>query len=154
MPKGKHLKELRKQNVEVGKTMRAMALTMQDELESIGSETRARLITGFDGTLTAIERLAHGITIQKFVPDKNGDVNEVIYSLPPYWPALKWLADWNRQIINEGPKTIQEHTIDPEAKQLLKDFVQGDKDRPAPVAVEGVFQLGRNGDHDQPNTDD
>lgn len=142
MPKGKHLKEARHKSVEVENLMRSMSTAVRDELMVEGSEARARILASFDDTLTAIERLAHGLTVQKLVIDKEGNAEEIVYSLPPFWPALKWLADWGRQIVKEGPKTVQEHDIPEDTKKLLREFMQGGPNREAPRQQDGVYQLG------------
>jgi hypothetical protein len=111
-----------------------MTRLLQDELETKGSDVRAKILDSFDDTLAAVEALAHGITV------KNS--KDVVYSLPPHWPALKWLADWGRQILKQEATTVQEHRIDDETKQIMKDFIAEGRRRPPVIEEGGVFQLG------------
>ncbi len=146
MPKGKHLKAQREQARDVRSTVATMTRLLQDELETKGSDVRAKILDSFDDTLAAVEALAHGIKAVKTNPVSG---EEFVYSLPPHWPALKWLADWGRQILKQGPMTTQEHTIDDETKQIMKDFIQEGRKRQPVAQEEGVFMLGKpseNGD--------
>jgi hypothetical protein len=115
-----------------------MTRLLQDELETKGSDVRAKILASFDDTLAAVEALAHGIKLAK----NAGQENEFVYSLPPHWPALKWLADWSRQILKQEATTVQEHRIDDETKQIMKDFIAEGRKRPAVIESEGVYQLG------------
>jgi hypothetical protein len=137
MPKGKHLKAQREQAATVRSAVNSMTRLLQDELETKGSDVRAEILASFDDTLAAVEALAHGIIVES---TKGGD--KVVYSLPPHWPALKWLADWGRQILKQEATTVQEHRIDPETAQMMKDFIEEGRKRPAVIESEGVYQLG------------
>jgi len=137
MPSGKPLKKQREQAATVRQSVAAMTRVLQDELETKGSDVRAKILDSFDDTLAAVEALAHGIIVES---DK-GD-HKVVYSLPPHWPALKWLADWGRQILKQEATTVQEHRIDPETAQMMKDFIEEGRKRPPVMEEGGVYQLG------------
>lgn len=143
MPSGKPLKKQREQAATVRQSVAAMTRVLQDELETKGSDVRAKILASFDDTLAAVEALAHGIIV------KNS--KDVVYSLPPHWPALKWLADWGRQILKQEATTVQEHRIDPETAQMMKDFIEEGRKRPAVAQEGGVYQLGNVGDPEHSN---
>lgn len=115
-----------------------MTRLLQDELEIKGSDVRAKILDSFDDTLAAVEALAHGIKLAK----NAGQEDEFVYSLPPHWPALKWLADWGRQILKQEATQVMEHRIDPEAQKIMKEFIEEGRKRPAVIESEGVYQLG------------
>ena len=138
MPKGKSLKKQREQATTVRQSVATMTRLIQDELETKGSDVRSKILDSFDDTLAAVEALAHGIKLVK----SSGQEDEFVYSLPPHWPALKWLADWGRQILRQEATTVQEHRIDPETQQIMKEFIEEGRKRPAVAQAEGVYQLG------------
>jgi len=138
MPKGRSLKKQREQATTVRQSVATMTRLLQDELETKGSDVRAKILSSFDDTLAAVEALAHGIKLAK----NAGQEDEFVYSLPPHWPALKWLADWGRQILRQEATTVQEHRIDPATQQIMKDFIEEGRKRPAVAQAEGVYQLG------------
>ncbi len=143
MPSGKPLKKQREQAATVRLAVTSMTRLLQDELETKGSDVRTKILDSFDDTLAAVEALAHGIKLVK----NAGQEDEFVYSLPPHWPTLKWLADWGRQILKQEATTVQEHRIDDETKQIMKDFIAEGRKRPAVIESEGVYQLGRSGDN-------
>ena len=148
MPSGKPLKKQREQAATVRSAVTSMTRVLQDELETKGSDVRAKILDSFDDTLAAVEALAHGIKLAK----NAGQEDEFVYSLPPHWPALKWLADWGRQILKQEATTVQEHRIDPETAQMMKDFIEEGRKRPPVMEKGGVYQLGNGDDPDRGQT--
>lgn len=116
--------------------LRSMEYAVDQELNGMQDETRKRILEEFKDALDIIRGIAHGIRVVKSVVTFNGvdsgivcprcgdPTEEVVYTVPPYWPALKWIAEWGRQIIKEAPKKEVEHRLDPVALDLIRQQLQ------------------------------
>jgi len=115
------------------KVARSMMYTLDEELSQKGGEARARIINDFDNALEAVEKLAYGIRVQRPVATEAGlacgkcgtAVSDVVYHVPPFWPALRWMLEWGRQIIKEEPKKTVEHEYPPEVLEAMRRYVDG-----------------------------
>ena len=111
-----------------------MEQTIDEELGIKGSEARQRLLASFDDNFAAVQALANGIKKIGVVVARGGVVcnecgkpaDEIIYTVPPYWPTLRWLMDWQRQLIREEPKKTVEHTVDPVAMETMRKYIDKD----------------------------
>ncbi len=72
---------------------------LDGEFSKLNADTRKKLLENVEDLLGTAFNLATGITIQKFETDRRtGHVEEVIYSVPPYWPVIKYFLEWFREI--------------------------------------------------------
>lgn len=136
---------------------RSMMATIDEELTTKGNAARQKILSRQDDNISSIQRLADGIMVQAPLVTKNGmvchncgePVTDVVYRVPPYWPALRWLTDWNRQIIREAPARLVEHTVDPVALEAMRAYLDSNENpRDIPeVNDDGVIDLN----DDNPN---
>ena len=137
--------------------------TLDEELNKKGSEARARILADFDDSLEAVEHLAHGTKVLRQLPvTENGivchkcgsPVNEQVYTVPPFWPALRWKLEWGRQIIKEEPVKRVTHDLDPETVRLMRDYIDGPASAPVLLPApnsNGVINLHDPDDNDNPD---
>jgi len=140
-----------------------MMYTLDEELNKKGSEARARILSAFDNALAAVEQLAYGTkvigpvmaTAQGLACPKCGTaVEETVYRIPPYWPALRWMLDWGRQIIKEEPTKRVAHEYPPEALEAMRRYVGEPNSTPIMLPEpneNGVIDLRNSNDADDAN---
>lgn len=123
--------------------MAVLQQSMTDALDQQYAEmsvtTKAELLKNFEDILTASFRIMQGIYLRKF--DDDGE--EHIYSVPPYWPAIKYFLDWFREL---AKMTVAKsgRGIDSETTELLKSFLRDQEPHPSsnPTKEGGVVHLG------------
>ncbi len=124
MPKKPDLRPaqvLRKEDL--AKITASMTTALAAEFSSLNDDARKRLLENVEDLLETAFRLCNGITIQKFETDhKTGAVDEIIYTTPPFWPAIKYLMDWFRGIAENSKSATGLGLTDPEVKEFLKDY--------------------------------
>ena len=112
--------------------------TLDEELMQKGGEARARILNDFDDALEAVEKLAYGIRVQRPIANEAGlacpkcgeAIHDAVYHVPPFWPALRWMLEWGRQIIKEEPKKTVEHEYPPEVLEAMRRYVDGPASEP------------------------
>jgi hypothetical protein len=109
--------------------MRSIQYTLDEEINKKGGEARAEILNNMEGNLATVQALATGIKVQQplatdkgFVCNRCGSpVTEVVYTVPPFWPALRWLGEWARQLVKEEPnKGRVVHELSPETIAALR----------------------------------
>ena len=77
----------------------SLTKALNAEFSTLNEDTKKKLLENVEDLLGTAFALANGITIQKFETDRRtGHVEEVIYSVPPYWPVIKYFLEWFREI--------------------------------------------------------
>ncbi len=135
---------LRKEDL--AKITASMTTALDAEFSSLNDEARKKLLGHVEDLLETAFALCNGITIQKFETDRRtGAVDEIIYSTPPFWPAIKYLMDWFRAIAENSQSDAGRGITDPEVKAYLERFFAAKPDDVVRGEVEdrdGVRHLG------------
>jgi len=125
-----------------------MLSLLDEEVARVGSQARQRITGNFDVYLEIIERMASGLLREgeelAFVAsDGTRTMEKYVYRVPPDWRALKWLADWGRAIVREGPKKEVVHSYPPELMEAVRQYL--DERQQPPIVhepgVDGVIKL-------------
>lgn len=149
MPSGKARKVANKQQeplseeVSLTSLNKSMLITVDQELRQVGSETRAKLVKDLPNVYDVIVALAQGITV-KSVKDVDGEPRLVVYTVPPLWGAVKYLADWGRKIVGTDPAERKEVGLTKETMDFIRECIREQAPyRPAlPEPKGGVVILG------------
>jgi hypothetical protein len=109
-----------------------MQYTLNEEIIKKGDAARGEILDNMAGNLETVQALATGIKVQQplatdkgFVCNRCGSpVTEVVYTVPPFWPALRWLGEWARQLVKEEPnKGRVVHELSPETIAALRTHI-------------------------------
>lgn len=118
---------------------RSMDASVSQQLAHVGKEIRERIIDEAPDIIETLFRLSKGITVQTF--DKDGD--EVVYTVPPHWGAIKYLTEWARLLLETDPAPAKNrHGLDKETREFLQQFVTPAGRPNLPQMVNGTFVLG------------
>ena len=120
-----------------------MLATVDAELKRVGSEARQQLVESLPATLELIQALAAGIVVE--VGRKvDGQFVQVVYRVPPFWPAIKYLSDWGRKIVGTDPAERKEVGLTQETMDFIREGIkaQGPSRPQLPAPRDGVVILG------------
>ena len=103
----------------------SLTKALASEFSTLNDDTKKKLLENVEDLLATAFALANGITIQKFETDRQtGKVDEVIYTVPPFWPVIKYFLDWFREIADNdtsgGPGL---GLTDPDVKAFLRELI-------------------------------
>ncbi len=141
----------------------SMTKALDGEFSDLNDDARKRLLENVEDLLETTFRLCNGITIQKFETDrKTGEVDEVIYTTPPFWPAIKYLLEWFRGIAESSQSGEGRGIDDPEVAAFLKGFMaaappeieRGDVEDRDGVRHLGAYRITEEEPDDESPTDD
>lgn len=107
---------------------RSLKNRVRDLMRQGGDEYAMKVLEEMPNIFDALLALAQGITIRDVV-------NEKTYRVPPDWQAVKYLADWGRQIMGMDTARRVEHDLPDDTKALMRDYLEA-KQREEPAVVE------------------
>ena len=103
----------------------SLTKALNAEFSTLNENTKKKLLENVEDLLGTAFALANGITIQKFETDRRtGHVDEVIYTVPPYWPVIKYFLEWFREIAENDTSTGPGLGLkDPEVQEFLRGLM-------------------------------
>jgi hypothetical protein len=116
------------ETVTLSELNRSMMVAVSKELADGNQKISQEIIDALPDYLDTLNRLATGIVIQGTKFDNNGEPHTFVYSVPPFWPALKYLLEWSKKLRDltpaQAPQTQRiESGIDAETRKFLAEFV-------------------------------
>lgn len=127
-------------------------MVLDQKFVEIGSATRQKLIDATEDIFDTILAVARGITVEESRVTDDGEMGTVVYRVPPHWPALKYLADWQRKVLQTDPKDPQLHLhgLTDEMKEVVKAWMAPKSEESRPYEVDGVIHLGHEAPKEPP----
>ena len=103
----------------------SLTKALNAEFSTLNENTKKKLLDNVEDLLGTAFALANGITIQKCETERRtGHVDEVIYTVPPYWPVIKYFLEWFREIAEHDTSTGPGLGLkDPDVQDFLRNLI-------------------------------
>lgn len=119
--------------IDYGTVRQTLETVVSKALTTESDKTRFRIIQETPEALECLIALAKGIKLQ--------NVGGAHYTVPPYFPALRFFLEWSRSLLGQDKKDVRVHEIDPATQELLREWIRTDVKPPMLIPSNGVITL-------------